>query len=191
MNNKFHLGLLLIILGTITVQIDARPGNQQKKPMHVHSKRQYHKLWTSLAPAAVNSAGEGRQGTNERGEGTRKTRTACPRAAGCSCAFHLHGIFGENFSTNGTGSTVQFFSTRKRNEKMLFLLKLHSYSTARAWVTKKNMAIEGEIFLLNLPSSWSLGESSTKNISLLVKKPPLSTLVRNFGLIWIDSTGKF
>ena len=154
MNNKFHLGLLLIILGTITVQIDARPGNQQKKPMHVHSKRQYRKfrvpsfifltkLWTSLAPAAVNSAGEGRQGTNERGEGTRKTRTACPRAAGCSCAFHLHGIFGENFSTSGTGSTVQFFSTRKRSEKMLFLLKLHSYSTARAWVTKKKHGDRG------------------------------------------------
>ena len=49
--------------------------------------------------------------------------------------------------------------------------------------SQKNMAIEGETFLLNLPSSRSLGESSRKTLSLFVKKCPLSTLDRNFGLI--------
>ena len=57
--------------------------------------------------------------------------------------------------------------------------------------SKKNMAIEGETFLLNLPSSWSPEKSSRENLSLLVKKLPLSTFDRNFGLIWIDSTSEF
>ncbi|KAL9954241.1 hypothetical protein ACROYT_G041752 [Oculina patagonica] len=39
MEAKFHLCLLLIILGTITVQC-ASLGNQQDNPMHVLSKRQ-------------------------------------------------------------------------------------------------------------------------------------------------------
>ena len=36
-------------------------------------------------------------------------------------AFHLHGIFGEDFLTNGT---VQVFQHVNGTEKMLFLLKI-------------------------------------------------------------------
>ena len=39
----FHLCLLMIILGTITVQ-GARPGNQQDNPMNTHAKRSEYLL---------------------------------------------------------------------------------------------------------------------------------------------------
>ncbi len=39
----FHLYLLMIILGNITVQ-GASLGNQQENPLHVHAKREWYFL---------------------------------------------------------------------------------------------------------------------------------------------------
>ena len=44
MNAKFHLCLLLILLGTITV-LGAHPGDQQEDTMDVDNKRQGRKCW--------------------------------------------------------------------------------------------------------------------------------------------------